>query len=181
MDKLILQGEDYAFSGENMKDLTENKYKIYRYHELEKFDNIDQVLGDNLGAIILYQSSVNSGHWCSLWREGNTIYFFDSYGFDIDQELKFSEFHMRRHKGVETPHLSHLIDVSGYNVISSHYKLQRMADKTNTCGRYAGARIKHRNLSHKEFADLLMKNKHYPPDFWIVVMTQNYGEQWNDT
>jgi hypothetical protein len=78
MDKLILQGEDYAFDGEDMKELTENKYKIYRYHELEKFDNIDQVLGDNLGAIILYQSSVNSGHWCCLFREGNTIYFFDS-------------------------------------------------------------------------------------------------------
>jgi hypothetical protein len=181
MDKLILQGEDYAFDGQDMKDLTENKYNIYRYHELEKFDNIDQVLGKNLGAIILYQSTQNDGHWCVLWRKGNTIYFFDSYGFDIDEELKYSEFHMRRHKGVETPHLSHLIDVSGYKVVSSPYKLQKMRDKTNTCGRYAGARIKHRDLTHKEFADLLMTNKHYPPDFWIVVMTQNYGEQWNDT
>jgi hypothetical protein len=181
MDKLILDGESYAFSGQDMRDLTQDKYKIYRYHELEKFDNIDQVLGDNNGAIILYQSTKNDGHWCSLFRNGDTIYFFDSYGFDIDEELKFSEFHMRRHKGVAVLHLSHLIDVSGYKVVSSPYKLQKMADKTNTCGRYAGARIRHRNLSHKEFADLLITNKYYPPDFWIVVMTQNYGEPWNDT
>ena len=179
MDKLILDGEGYSFSGEDMKKLTENKYNIYRYHELEKFDNIDQVLGDNLGAIILYQSTMNSGHWISLWRNGDTIYFFDSYGFDVDQELKYSDFHMRRHKGVKVPHLSHLIDVSGYKVISSPYKLQKMRDKTNTCGRFSGLAIKLRHMSFKDFSDLFMSNRHYNPDFWVTMATGHYNS-WND-
>jgi len=182
MDKIILKSEDYSFTGSDMKEMTDNLYKIYKYEELSSFDNIDQVLGDNRGSIILYASTSNSeGHWCCLFRDNNTIYFFDSYGFSIDEELVYSEFHMRIHKGVPVPHLSHLIEKSNYSVDSSKYKLQVMKQQTSTCGRYAGARIKHRNLSHEEFADLLIKNKHYPPDFWIVVMTQNYGDQWNDT
>ena len=179
MDKLILQGEDYAFDGQDMKDLTENKYNIYRYHELEKFDNIDQVLGKNLGAIILYQSTQNDGHWCTLWRKGNTIYFFDSYGFNIDEELKYSEFHMRRHKGVPVNHLSHLLEQSNYKVISSPYKLQTDKNEDQTCGRFCGSRLANRNLSHEEFAHLFTKNKCYSPSWWVTALTGHINS-WNE-
>ena len=36
MDKIIADGEMYPYSGADMQTLTENKYKIYTYSDLEK-------------------------------------------------------------------------------------------------------------------------------------------------
>jgi hypothetical protein len=179
LDKLIRESESYAFSGEDMKNMTNNLYKIYRYHELENVDSVDEILGENLGCIILYQSTMNSGHWCCLFRDGNTCYFFDSYGYNIDEELQYSEFHMRRHKNILVPHLSHLLEQSGYKVISSPYKLQTDKNQDQTCGRFTGSRLANRNLSHEEFAHLFTKNKCYSPSWWVTAITGHINS-WNE-
>ena len=60
------------------------------YEDLEKYDTIDEVLGKNNGAVILFQNeSANAGHWVSLWKKDNTIMYFDSYGLNVDEEIQF--------------------------------------------------------------------------------------------
>jgi hypothetical protein len=180
MDKIIADGEMYAFSGEDMQKLTENKYKIYTYSDLEKENNIDDVLGENLGAIILYESSKNQGHWVSMWRDKNTIFFFDSYGFNVDEDLKFSEFNLRQHKGKKVNHLTHLIDNSNYKVNVNHYKYQTLKNQNNTCGRFSGLRIRMRDETSEYFHKLLTTNKCYDAAWWVTSITGHIGENFNN-
>ena len=177
LESYVKNGEMYSFSDTDMQTMTKNKYNIYLYHELSKYTKIDEILGPNKGAIILFQNeSANSGHWCCIWLDDkDTLQFFDSYGLKPDDELQYSQYNLRIHNNVAVPHLSHLIEQSNYKLEWSTYKLQKMKDKTNTCGRYAAYRLLHRDMSNEEFAKLLNANKYYEPDFWITILTAHYG------
>jgi hypothetical protein len=171
----VRNGELYSFSDTDMKKITQNKYNIYLYHDLSKYTNINDVLGSNKGAIILFQNeSANSGHWCCIWLDDNTLHFFDSYGLRPDDELQYSQYNLRIHNNKAVPHLSHLIDQSKYKLEWNKYKLQKMRDKTNTCGRYAGYRLLHRSMTNEDFAKLLQSNKYYDADFWVTLLTAHY-------
>ena len=175
-DKIILEAEDYQFSGDDIKTLTDNKYDIFRYHELSKYDNIDQVLGENKGAIILFQNeSANSGHWVGIYTEDNILYFFDSYGFEVDADLDYSQYNLKIHGGQKVPHLTHLIEKSNYKVKSNTYKFQTLTTETNTCGRYVALKLKWREKSFKEFNDILNNNKCYDSNFWVSALTGHLG------
>ena len=182
LDTIIKDSEDYQFTGDDMKNITENKYNLIKYEELSKYDNIDQILGNNNGVIILFQNeSANSGHWVGLWKEDNTIMYFDSFGLKPDDEIQYTEFNLRKFKesGESVPHLTHLLNESKYKISHNKYKLQKFIDESSTCGRWVSYRLLHKKLSHDEFADLFMKNKHYDPDFWISAITGHFGS-WQD-
>ena len=175
-DKIILDSEQYPFSSDDIKTLTSNLYEIIRYHDLSEYDNIDQVLGENKGAIILFQNeSASSGHWVCIYTEGDTLFFFDSYGLDIDEDLNYSQYNLRIHGGKKVPHLSHLIEKSKYKVETNPYKFQTFRQETNTCGRYVALKLKWRDKSFKEFNQILNNNKCYDSNFWISTLTGHLG------
>ena len=175
-DSFISNGEQYDLSSDDVMEITDNKYKFILYHDLEKYNNIDEVLGTNKGVILLFQNeSSNSGHWVSLFADDDTLYFWDSYGLKMDEELKYTEFTTRIHNGVPVAHLTHLVEKSNYKVISNTYRYQKWKHHTNTCGRWAATRLKLRDMSEEEFKKLFTKNKYYDPDFWITVATKHYG------
>jgi len=178
LENIVKSGEQYAFSGKDMKDLTENKYAIYKYQDLEKKNSIDQLLGRNGGFILLFQNTKFSGHWVCVFKiDDKTLEFYDSYGLKVDEELEFTEFNRRRHQGKVVPHLTHLLNNSRYNVISNEYDFQGKDDitQTQTCGRFCGYRIRHRDIPLKEFQDLFKKNKIMTGttgnNFYITMLT----------
>lgn len=175
IESYVHNGESYSFSDTDIKNMTDHKYDIYTYEDLSKYNNIDDILGKNKGAVILFQNTENSGHWVSIWLDNNTLHFFDSYGLSPDSELKYSSYNLRMHNNKEVPHLTHLIQNSGYNMMYNKYKLQKSLKDTSTCGRWVSYRLKHRNLSCSEFAALFQNNKHYDADFWITVITAHWG------
>jgi hypothetical protein len=70
------------------------------------------VFGDKEAVIILYMKTSNFGHWCTLFKspwKPETLYFFDSYSYQMDEEIKYSDEQLRLHDGQEVPHLTHLI------------------------------------------------------------------------
>tara|TARA_R110000772_G_scaffold105988_2_gene207827 strand:+ start:1303 stop:1851 length:549 start_codon:yes stop_codon:yes gene_type:complete len=175
-DSYISNGEQYDLSSDDVMEITDNKYKFILYHDLEKYNNIDEVLGQNKGVILLFQNeNHDSGHWVSLWLDDDTLYFWDSYGLMIDEELKYTEFTRRIHEGKIVPHLTHLVEQSNYKVISNTYRYQKFKTHVNTCGRFCATRLKMRDTSEEEFKKLLTKNKYYDADFWITVLTMHYG------
>ena len=63
---------------------------IIKYSELSKYDDIDDVFGDNNFVVVLIESKRNMGHWTNLLRyDDGTIEQFDSYEGTIDGELKY--------------------------------------------------------------------------------------------
>ena len=168
----IKRAEAVSLSNDDLLVLTNNKVNILTYEELEDAKNIDEVLGINEAAIILYQTQSDYGHWVSLFKVNDTtLEFFDSLGWKVDQELKFSKYSLRVHKGEEVPHLSHLIEQSNYKLIQNTDKLQKNARDDSTCGRWSGLRIRLRDMPLKKFVELFTKTKEFEPDFWVSALT----------
>jgi hypothetical protein len=171
IDKRITNAEDYSLSDADILRITDNKTNIIVYSQLEDINSIDEILTDFGCCVILYQLESNSGHWISLIRKKNTLEFFDPYGMSIDEELKYSKFNLRRHEGVLTPHLTHLIKKSNYRLTINSVKLQQFKEHVNTCGRFCALRIRFRDVSLKRFIELFTENKCYDADWFASAMT----------
>jgi hypothetical protein len=176
IDELVKEGEKYPFTEDDLKKLTNNKYKLYLYEDLEEIDNIEQLLGENKGFILLYEVGAEyDGHWISIFtRPNNILEIFDPLGLDLDEEIQYSDYQVRRHNGAIVPHLTHLVEKSKYKIVTNKTKLQESIKDVNTCGRHAGFRLKHRDLSLEEFVKLF-DNKYYTPDWFITIMTSHFG------
>jgi hypothetical protein len=172
IDKQIYKAEAINLSDSDILRITDNKCNILRYEELENITNIDQILQPYGAAVILYQLEEGYGHWCALIKHSETnLEFFGSYGLQIDEQLKYAKYNLRRHNGIITPHLSHLIENSNYSVTSNTAKLQKFKQDVSTCGRWCSARIRFRDVPIKRFIELFTQNEHYDGDFWVSAMT----------
>lgn len=170
--ELIERAESISLSDEDIMKICEGKVNIHLYEDLSKFQTIDQALGPHTAMIILYQAKSTYGHWVSVFKVDNqTIEFFDSYGFKIDQELPFFEYNLRQ--GI--PHLTHLIQNSNYQVISNEIDFQTIRKDINTCGRFSSLRIKMRSTPLHKFQALLLNNPHDNPDFYVSSLTISYS------
>lgn len=92
-----------AFKGDSINIIT--------YPELKDYDNITELLPNNLCAcFILIRTSNNSGHWTVAARRNNTISYFDSYGIKPDGELKNIPDSQRYELGEEEHYLVKLLN-----------------------------------------------------------------------
>tara|TARA_R110000803_G_scaffold14544_3_gene40387 strand:- start:50 stop:604 length:555 start_codon:yes stop_codon:yes gene_type:complete len=172
LDNLVEQAETIPLSGSDLNTITEGKSNILAYSDLEKYQNIDDVLGEFGAAIILYQHDEGFGHWVSIFKiDSKTLYFFDPYSIQIDKEIEFSPFQIKRHHGKIVPHLTDLINNSKYNLIQNKTRYQRFKKDINTCGRWCGHRILHRTMTEKSYSKLMLGNEYYNGDFWVSILT----------
>jgi hypothetical protein len=171
---MVCNAENIDVSGEAMLRMVDNKANLMTYEELEKYTNIDDVLGPHRAVILLYQAHRFDGHWTCLFESAqnpNKLIFWDSYGITLDKELEFSEFNTRKHKGEIVPHLSALIDKSNYTVESNTYQFQKDGQKNNECGAHTACRIIFRDMSNKKFQTFMTTNKCHDSDFWATALT----------
>jgi len=130
-----------------------NHYKnnVIKYSELANYNSIEELLPkDRSYKIILIEENYNSGHWTCILRYGDTIEWFDSYGIDVDCELKFINAVKRRLLGEGRTILRDLLKkTKGKKIVYNHYKFQKLCNKSATCGRWVILRI------------LMMKNFFY--------------------
>ena len=172
IDKDIYRAEDYELSEDDIMRITDNKTNLILYSDLEQVDNINEILNPYDCCVILYQLEQNVGHYiCLIKHKNNTLEFFDPYGMNIDEELKYSKYNLRRHRGVITPHLTALIDKSNYKLLVNDNKLQKFKEHTQTCGRWVSLRIRFKDVSLEKFIKLFTHNKCYDGDFWVSAMT----------
>lgn len=169
----IINAEKISLSDDDLRNITNNKVSIYMYEDLEKFTSIDQILLPYNSIILLYQTEAeNIGHWVCLMKiNDNTLEFFDSLGYTVDQELKLSTYNIRVHNGIPVPHLTHLISLSNYKLICNTVKFQENVRDVNTCGRWVAVRIRLKHLSLKKFTTLFHNLQYQIPDFWISAVT----------
>jgi len=116
---------------------------IITYNELPKYGTIDKILPHSGSyAIILYQNSPNSGHWVALYRRGDSILYFCSYGSKIDSQLKWVSADENKKMGINAPYLSQMLEASPYKVYFNTIKHQDEDRRISTCGRFCIAFIK---------------------------------------
>ena len=172
--KLIKNAEQVELTGTQMELITEGKCRIVSYEELENCESIDECFQGKEGLILLYQKRNNEGHWCLLFKQNqNTLSFYDPYGFQLDEELKFSDYNLRKHQGQQVGHLTALIDKSNYKLIQNKTRFQKMESDINTCGRHVCVRFRMREYNNKYYESLF---EGVDPDFYVSALTILYSK-----
>lgn len=169
--ELVQELKKYSLNEEDMLDLVDGKAKIMTYSELTNYDDIDDALGKHGAIILLYESEKYYGHWTALFKRGNVIEFFDSYGLKPDDELKMIPDNFRRVNNMELPHLTALLYYSPkkYRISYNEHYLQELNPDINTCGRWVAMRLIFRDLTLRKFIDLLRHRKWNLDDLVTIV------------
>jgi len=157
-------------SDEDIKTITGKE--PYTYEELGQFKSLDDLLGSEGFAVILYQTTKTSGHWTAIIKNIHTeqITFFDSYGFYPDSEIQYTKYNQSL-----PMYLTKLIKDSEKDIHYNQYDYQKWSKSVSTCGRWASIAVKllkHINLS--TFQQLFTTNKNSlinQPDFTSTLMT----------
>lgn len=179
--EIIKRGEEVDTSDEDLINITRGKTTILPYEDLHKINHIDELFKDgNIAVTLLYQTqSSNVGHWVALIKKGPTeLYFFDSYGLKIDQELELASYNLQLHNGVATPHLTALINKSNYRLTQNTHRYQRFFKDVNSCGRWTSIRILYHNLSDEQFKRLF-SNLDKSGDWYVTALTILFTLEFN--
>lgn len=163
----------YSLSNEEIYNAFDGKIKILTYPELEKFNNIDELLEPYNKVIILYLTSANYGHWVTLFKiNHNNIEFFDSYSMKPDEELKMIDKNVRIENNEVRPHLSYLLYNCNYNIHYNDVRLQKQKNDVNTCGRHCIVRLSCDKLFIDDYVKLIKSFK-YDPDYIVTYLTES--------
>lgn len=125
---------------------------ILKYSELDEYGDLYNILPMIKSfCIILYEHSLNTGHWVCISRpkEGIAEYF-DSYGGYVDSPLTWTPKDVLIKLGSGHPTLSRFFDDCPDKVVYSKIKYQKESNHINNCGRWCILRI----LKMKEGLDL---------------------------
>lgn len=134
------------------------------YDDLQKFEDIEELM--SLGAVIILLEiesprSPPVGHFVCLLDHGNHYEHFDSYGLDIDEELKLSQ----------EKHLTNIFRNSPKKIISNTKRLQTFRDDVQTCGRWVVVRYLLKHLELDEFLGIFYHLKPQTPDEMVVIFS----------
>ena len=121
--------------------LNENKrippIKFMNYDMIKQIDNLSKFMERHPRILIFYKTSPNNmGHWNAIIKNKNNIYFFDSYGFFIEDILKDIDINVNENYNQDFFYLSKLIYkemINGLTIFYNHKKLQGQPPIA-TCG-----------------------------------------------
>jgi hypothetical protein len=90
----------------------------------------------------LIETKYNYGHWVCILRYGDTIEYFNSYGFAPSYDLDIINNNVNNELGQNEKWLNIIFDNSKqYNIIYNKLKFQEKIDGINTCGKHILFRI----------------------------------------
>ena len=169
---------NHALSKEEVEQLVGEPIKMVTYPELKNYDSLEELFGNDNKVLIMYQSEhgpgFKYGHWCCITRNGDNVYFYDSYGGFIDDQLKHIPRAYRKRTGQIFKELSDLMYHSKYKKL--HYNpYKHQGDDSFTCGRHAGLFMKLNvdpEIYHKIMTDLANKMS-LNNDELSIILTEN--------
>ncbi len=149
--------------------ICENKVRIIAYEDLATVNNIDDVLRPYGACIILYQETINNGHWvCILSHPDGYIEYFDPYGEQPDFYINNGRLSADYNK---IPYLVPLLQpaITSQKFVYNATRFQAMDKNIQTCGRWVAVRIKMKNWTLDKFAGLFKTTR--DKDLIISLMT----------
>ena len=113
------------------------------------------------------------GHWTCLYENNGTIFFFDSYGFIPDDELKFLHKDLKAELNSNHRYLTQLLYNSNKPVEYNEYQLQDRKKNVNTCGRWVILRLKYPKISVNDFYDIFKESSKYINNDELITQLVN--------
>ena len=122
-------------------------------------------------------TSHNYGHYVTVYKNNNIIYFFDSYGCKPDTQFRYAPKNLNMDSQIAYNYLTNLLYNCKYQVNYNQYKLQQKNDikniPVNTCGRWCCFRVMFPEISEDDFAYFFLNKKNkYKPDEMITILTE---------
>lgn len=171
---ILKENEDIALSNYDLLQMLDNKVNIVTYPKLINYNRIEDVLGPNNAAFILYESEPRFGHWIALMKRGDTIEYFDPYGGKIDGTLDYIDDDFKKKTNQDKTYLINLLLESPYEIEYNEFPFQKMKDDIKTCGRHSAVRLLLKDLdiySYKAFLDAIKKETGLNYDEIVTVLT----------
>jgi hypothetical protein len=146
-----LESSDLTF--QQLKDLLGPKQakltRFLTYDQLVPFKSFEQLFSKFEAVVVLLipesKNNPKAGHFICLLDHGNHIEHFDSYGLDVDEEMKITEEH----------HITKLFNHEKRPMVQNTKQLQRFKNDINTCGRWVVSRILLRKMELAAFLKLI--------------------------
>lgn len=154
---LIKKYEKVGLSDLDLLKLVRGKSNVVLYSDINQYNNIDEMIYPYNSAFILYETKPKWGHWCVIFKRGNTLEFFDPYGTYIDDELKHIDEYFRNESNQNYPYLTRLLFESPYDIEYNEHKFQKKGNNIRTCGRWCACRLLLKDLSLEEFCKLFKR------------------------
>ena len=173
MDQVINNLKNIALSGNDIFEACEKNINILKNSDMHRFKTIDQVFGQYNGVALLYELKPGYGHWVLLLRhrKTHTIEFFDSYGFFIDDQLKFINKEFRKQSKQDKRYLSKLLLDSDYNIIYNKTRIQEMKNNISSCGRHLCLRYLMKNIKLEQYIKIIKKSNLKDTDDVVTYLT----------
>jgi hypothetical protein len=163
---------DISLSGNQIISALNGRTQIMTYKDLLKCDTIDDLLGIHDNAVILYLTKENYGHWTCIFKNGDVVYFFDSYGTRPDDQFKKIPDQVNKMHHQTYKYLTSLLYHCPYEVRFNQHQLQKYGAGINTCGRWVIERLRNPDLNEDEFANVFLKSS-INPDELVTLLTKN--------
>jgi len=168
------------FDLQNKFKSTPNQIMIKLYPELNDIQDIMEILPyDKCACFILLKTSEQSGHWTCLCRNGNKIYYFDSYGVAPDGELSRISAGVRYQLNETERSLTRLLKTIPHGFLFSYNtkQFQEYNPNINTCGKWVESFTKcvFRNITLQQFVERMegLKDKYHTTFDQLVCMLWN--------
>lgn len=161
--------KSYALSDSDIRNIFNNKIKIIKYSEIKHYNDIEDLLYPYDKTVILWEKEPSRGHWTILFRnKKKIIYFFDSYGYACEEELKYIDSTAKHQLMQGNGDLIRLFH--NCRILYNKYQLQSKIPGIRTCGRWVICRVIFDDLNSKQFANMFL-NKGSKPDDIITSVT----------
>lgn len=176
MDDKLAQIRAYALSNSDINEILEPDTKIISYPEFGNMSHIDEAF-DKLGrcVFLFLTESPTSGHWLTMFRRQNSIYYFDSYGEKPEAQREWISEEQLEALGEEEPYLKKLLMDSHYKVYWNTHQYQKERQDYNSCGRWCTARLICKDMDDVQFYNVVKDGmKEYgvnQPDDWACLFT----------
>lgn len=150
-------------SDSEIKQFFGGMMNILTYSQLQNF-TLQQLI-NSMPCFILIRSQPNSGHWVSLMKNKDGIFYFDSYGIDKDTRKDIhpdDELLWFNNNLNGNPVLMNLLSQAhnqGIPIYTNTYPYQKYSPSISTCGKHAMLRNVLCNETEKQYLNTLNKMK----------------------
>ena len=167
MENVVKRKINESISVDRLRAIS--SFKVILYEDLVNIKDLN-----DLDACILYMpvERRNNGHFICMWKDDKLGYYnyFDSYGLSPYQTSRESQYMYETKIKDEDYLLNLMLKYKQNGGIITYNTKQFQKLNTSTCWRYCIMRLRHKDLTHKEFEEF-MKYKNISYDELITLYT----------
>lgn len=147
--------KSYALSNDDINEIFEHPITIIPYSKFAEMESIDEAFDEWGRCVYLFMTSPGVGHWCCMFKRGDAIECFDSYGEKPEDPRKWLSEEELEELGQGEPWLMGLLKGSGKRVYYNTVKYQKERGDVATCGKHVATRLICKDFNNLQYYNMI--------------------------